>query len=405
MGFDEHSNRKRSKTFFSSFIGAIIGALLVIILLPMLSDAGLLPYSLTKQQTEQNVQMKRNAPEGIKKGVNLDVTTDVTKAFEKASPAVVGVINIQQQAGIGLFSNEVGETVEAGAGSGVIYKKDGDKAYIVTNNHVVEGANQLEISLHDGTRLPAKLLGRDQWTDLAVLEVAGDKIDAVIEIGDSEALKPGEPAIAIGNPLGKYSNSVTQGIISGTGRTVPVDLDGDGVPDWNADVLQTDAAINPGNSGGALINISGQLIGINSMKVAEQAVEGIGFSIPVNSALPIIADLEQYGEVKRPFLGVTISSLSDVSSYHWTNTLKLPNSVKGGVIITSVSALSAADKAGFQEYDVVVQLDDQKVNDVIALRKYIYEQKSIGDKIKVTYYRDGQKNTTELQLVEEKRVR
>lgn len=404
MSFDDYQTKKRSKVFFPSLIGAIIGALLVIVFLPFLSNAGLLPYSMTQQQKE-TVKTEKHEPAGLKKGVDLEVTTDVTKAFEKASPAVVGVVNIQKMSGIGLFSAEIGEAVEAGAGSGVIYKKDGDKAYIVTNNHVVEGASEIEVSLNDGTRIPAKLLGRDQWTDLAVLQVAAEKVKTAIEIGDSDSLKPGEPAIAIGNPLGKYSNSVTQGIISGIGRTVPVDLNGDGTPDWNADVLQTDAAINPGNSGGALINISGQLIGINSMKVAEQAVEGIGFSIPINSALTIIADLEKYGEVKRPFLGVTISSLTDVSSYHWQNTLKLPKDVQGGVIITSVSALSAADKAGLKEYDVIVQLDGNETNDVIELRKYIYEEKNIGDKVKVTYYRDGQKNTTELELVEEKRIR
>ncbi|HSH24613.1 MAG TPA: S1C family serine protease [Massilibacterium sp.] len=404
MSFDDYQTKKKSKVFFPSLIGAIIGALLVIVFLPFLSNAGLLSYSMTQQQKE-TVKTEKHEPAGLKKGVDLEVTTDVTKAFEKASPAVVGVVNIQKMSGIGLFSAEIGEAVEAGAGSGVIYKKDGDKAYIVTNNHVVEGASEIEVSLNDGTRIPAKLLGRDQWTDLAVLQVAAEKVKTAIEIGDSDSLKPGEPAIAIGNPLGKYSNSVTQGIISGIGRTVPVDLNGDGTPDWNADVLQTDAAINPGNSGGALINISGQLIGINSMKVAEQAVEGIGFSIPINSALTIIADLEKYGEVKRPFLGVTISSLTDVSSYHWQNTLKLPKDVQGGVIITSVSALSAADKAGLKEYDVIVQLDGNETNDVIELRKYIYEEKNIGDKVKVTYYRDGQKNTTELELVEEKRIR
>ena len=186
-----------------------------------------------------------------------------------------------------------------GTGSGVIYKKAGNKAYVVTNQHVVEGATHLEVTLTDGTKIPAKLLGGDIWTDLAVLEIDTNHVKKIAEFGNSDVLKMGEPVMAIGNPLGTtFSGSVTQGIISGINRTIPVDINQDGIMDWQAEVLQTDAAINPGNSGGALINIAGQLIGINSMKIAQSAVEGIGLSIPINYAKPIISDLEQFGVVK-----------------------------------------------------------------------------------------------------------
>src|SRR5690606_4172511 len=184
-------------------------------------------------------------------------------------------------------------------------------------------ADQLEVTLADGSKEPAQLRGSDMWTDLAVIEMKADHVDTVAEFGDSSTLKTGEPVIAIGNPLGlQFSGSVTQGIVSAIDRTVPIDLNKDGLVDWQAEVIQTDAAINPGNSGGALINIAGQLIGINSMKIATQAVEGIGFSIPINYARPIINDLEKYGEIKRPAIGVTLRDVAEVPAYHQQETLK-----------------------------------------------------------------------------------
>uniref|UniRef100_UPI0030C839CB S1C family serine protease n=1 Tax=Enterococcus faecium TaxID=1352 RepID=UPI0030C839CB len=153
--------------------------------------------------------------------------------------------------------------------------------------------------------------------DLAVLEIDAGHIKKIAEFGNSEALKMGEPVLAIGNPLGAtFSGSVTQGIISGINRTIPVDINLDGMIDWQAEVLQTDAAINPGNSGGALVNIAGQVIGINSMKIAESAVEGIGLSIPINYAKPIINDLEKFGEVKRPYMGVDLKSVNEIPGYY-----------------------------------------------------------------------------------------
>ena len=207
---------------------------------------------------------------------------------------------------------------EAGTGSGVIYKKDGEYAYIVTNHHVVDQADMIEIVLNDDTNLEAELLGSDLFTDLAVLRVDGNEIDSTIEMGSSDNVKVGEPVIAIGNPLGHmFAGSVTQGIISGKQRTIPQDFNQDGRPDWQAEVIQTDAAINPGNSGGALINIEGQLIGINSMKISQTIAQGIGFAIPIDTARPIIEELEETGKVTRPYLGVEIYSLDEVPKVEW----------------------------------------------------------------------------------------
>ncbi len=328
------------------------------------------------------------------------MTTAVTDAVDKTGDAVVGITNIQETNfwGSGPNSSNSG-TAEAGTGSGVVYKKSGGKAYIVTNNHVIEGASELEVTLSDGIKLPAELIGSDPWTDLAVITVDGDKVKTVAEFGKSATLKPGEPVIAIGNPLGlQFSGSITQGIISGLERTIEVDINQDGQTDWNTQVIQTDAAINPGNSGGALVNMSGQVIGINSMKIAEAAVEGIGLSIPIDSVIPIITDIEEYGEVKRPFLGVNLASVEEISQYHQQNTLKLPNGVTSGVAITGVQAGSPAAKAGIQEFDVIIEMDGETVNDVVELRQYLYNEKKVGEKIKLTFYRDGKKQTAEVAL-------
>lgn len=206
--------------------------------------------------------------------------------------------------------------------------------------------------------------------------------------------------IAIGSPLGtEFSGSVTQGIISGLNRAVPVDTNGDGTEDWEADVIQTDAAINPGNSGGALINIEGQVIGINSMKISMENVEGISFAIPSNTVEPIIEQLETEGEVERPSLGVSLRDVDTIPETQQKNILKLPDSVDYGAMVQQVVSGSAADKAGLKQYDVIVELNGQKVTNSMTLRKILYgNDVKIGDKVKVKYYRDGKEKSTDIKL-------
>jgi serine protease Do len=400
--YDEDESRfrqpkeKKGRFFLSSLIGAIIGALLVILAVPTLSNYGLLPYSVQPTNQIQVPETKGNTT--TTQNVSLKVNTDVTNAVEKAGDAVVGITNIQSTS----FWSQNGGGQEAGTGSGVIYKKENGKAFIVTNNHVIEGASQLEVTLADGTKIPATLKGSDPWTDLAVLEVDGNSIKTIAEFGDSDTLKPGEPVIAIGNPLGLgFSGSVTSGIISGVERTIPVDLNRDGIEDWQVEVLQTDAAINPGNSGGALINIAGQVIGINSMKIAQEAVEGIGLSIPITTAIPIIKSLEQYGEMIRPTMGVQLRNLTEISAYHQKETLKMPNDVTEGVMIEAVVANSPAGRAGLKELDVIVEMDGEAISDVISLRKHLYNEKKIGDKMTVKFYREGKLDEATLTLSDE----
>lgn len=393
----ENYNAKRQKGnrggwFLAGFVGAILGGLLMFFALPALSN--FVPYNMDLGDTETESQGGTENQSGITKNVSVNVNSAITDIVDDVSDAVVGVVNLQEAG----FWNETGE---AGTGSGVIYKKDGENAFVVTNHHVIEGASQVEISLSDGTRVPAEILGSDVLTDLAVLRVNSEKIKKIAEFGDSDAVKPGEPVIAIGNPLGlQFSGSVTQGIISGTERAIPIDENGDGQVDWNAEVLQTDAAINPGNSGGALINLDGKVIGINSMKIAEAAVEGIGLSIPANHAIPIIEDLEKYSEVRRPFMGIGMRSLNEVSSYHKEQTLRLPEDITEGVIVMSVVPVSPATQAGLQEFDVITEFAGEKVKDIIELRKVLYDQ-DVGDTVEVKYYRNGEEMSGKMKLGEE----
>lgn len=379
---EKRSVKKGSKGgyFFSGLIGVLIGALIVWLMMPSL--VGIMPGENTLNENETS----QVSPETTR--LSAEITTDVTTAVEKAANSVVGVTNIQSSSD---FLNPSGSSQEAGTGSGVIYKKVDGKAYVVTNNHVIQGANQIEVTLADGAKVEAKLLGTDIWTDLAVLEMDASKVKTVAEFGDSEVLKQGETVIAIGNPLGlDFSGSVTTGVVSGKDRAIPVDLNGDGQEDWQAEVLQTDAAINPGNSGGALVNLAGQLIGINSMKIAQSTVEGIGLAIPINSAIPVIEDLERFGEMKRPSMGVTLVDVTNVSAFHQRDTLKLPEEVSTGVVVDQVVGNSPAEVAGLKRYDVIVEMDGEKIENIIELRQHLYNEKEVGDKLNIKVYRSGQ---------------
>lgn len=376
--------------FFSGLIGVMIGALIVWLMLPSL--VGIMPGNESSNNDSDTLSTSTQQ-------LTADITTDVTGAVEKAANAVVGVTNIQSTSN---FLSPSNEEQDAGTGSGVIYKKSGDKAYVVTNNHVIEGANQIEVTLADGTKIEAKLLGTDIWTDLAVLEMDASKVSTVAEFGNSDSLKQGETVIAIGNPLGlDFSGSVTTGVVSGKDRAIPVDLNGDNQVDWQAEVLQTDAAINPGNSGGALVNLAGQLIGINSMKISQETVEGIGLAIPVNSAIPIIEDLEEFGEVKRPAMGVTLVDVTNVSAYHQRETLRLPEEVTTGVVIDQVVEDSPAGIAELEQYDVIVEMDGEKIENMIDLRKHLYNEKEVGDNLNLKVYRQGQLMEVTLKLTDD----
>ena len=347
---------------------------------------------------------------------NVKGTSDATKAFNKVSGAVVSVINLQKQQSLGdsMFggltsdygnssskNSDSSDLQTASEGSGVIYKKQGGTAYIVTNNHVVAGSNALQVLLSDGTKLTATLVGTDEQTDLAVLKIDSAKVSEVADFADSSKIEPGQAVLAIGSPLGsEYATSVTEGIISATKREVDA-TDESGNSLGKATVIQTDAAINPGNSGGPLVNLAGQVVGINSMKLASSSdgtsVEGMGFSIPSDTVVSIINELEKNGKVERPALGVTMVDLSNVSTSDQSSVLKLPTSVSGGVVVMGMTDGSAAAEAGLKKYDVITKIDDTEIAGSGDLRDALYKHK-VGDTIKISYYRDGKEKTVDAKL-------
>ncbi|MFC4778311.1 S1C family serine protease [Paenibacillus sp. GCM10023252] len=363
------------------------------------------------------------------------------QAAAKVRPAVVSVINEQAMA-LGMDEAaegaEEGTLEEAGVGSGVIYKKSGGKALIITNYHVVANAAAVKAVLMNGEKREAKVVGKDQITDLAVLEIDAAGIDVVAEIGDSQKLRAGEFVMAIGNPLG-LGDSLTMGIVSKTRQIVPVSLNQDGVYDWEQEVIQIDASINNGNSGGPLIDMNGRVVGINSMKVADLGVEGIGFAIPMANAQPIVNSLVEHGKVPRPYIGVYTLDLEqywaqqgmlegsegaeagsdvegdggeqdkdgdgkddgaegDEGSNRDASELKLPDEVFDGVIVLEASG--PAKKAGLEFNDVIVKLDGKSIGSTLELRQYIYANKKIGDELEVTYFRGGKEQTVTLKLAE-----
>ncbi|MFB4168794.1 S1C family serine protease [Virgibacillus sp. JSM 102003] len=397
-------NNKRSRWLVPALAGIIIGMIIILVALPTLLKSDVLPKAWTAP-IETASDKTQSSPESSGY-VSVDISTQVTDVVENVSPAVVGVVNIQHKGNFweqqGGKNGQNGQN-QTGTGSGVIYKKADGYAYVITNHHVIDGADTVEVVLSNDKHVEAEILGSDLFSDLAVLRMNGKQVQKPIEMGTSENVKVGEPAIAIGNPLGMmFSGSVTQGVISGKQRTIPQDFNQDGRADWQAEVIQTDAAINPGNSGGALINMNGNLIGINSMKINQEAVEGIGFAIPIDSARPIIKELEKTGKVTRPYLGVEIYSLEEVPQTEWDDTLNLPEGVNGGVYVWSVESLSPADKAGIERLDVIVAVGGKEVMNIIDLRKVLYQEKEVGDSLKVTYYRDGEKKETTIKLGEQR---
>ena len=325
-------------------------------------------------------------------------TTSTSEAVDKVKNAVVSVITYSDSSNQGLFEKEDNSDSQISSeGSGVIYKKEGKYAYLVTNTHVINGAKKVDILLADGNKVPGEVVGSDVYSDIAVVRISADKATAVAEFGDSNQLTVGETAIAIGSPLGTdYANSVTQGIISSQGRNVK--LKADNGQNISTRALQTDAAINPGNSGGPLINIQGQVIGITSSKISnngQTSVEGMGFAIPANDVVNIIKQLEEKGKVVRPALGIQMMDLSNLSTSDLSQ-LKLPEKISGGVLVRStLENMPASDK--LQRYDVITKIDDTDIESTADLQSALYSHQ-INDTIKVTFYRDGKQQTTSIKL-------
>ena len=391
----EHKKPRRSfKPVLSSIISGVVGGALVLGVTTFTNDQQP-SVTETNQAVETAAQNESSTSTANTQALSTG-SNSIADIVDSLSPAIVGITNLQTQKTGDIFQNSTGESVESGTGSGVIFKKEGDAGYIITNNHVIEGAQSIEVTLYSGDKVEAELVGTDALTDIAVLKINAEHVEVVAEMGDSSELRTGEDVIAIGNPLGEeFTRTVTQGIISGVDRTIDVTTS---EGNWALDVLQTDAAINPGNSGGPLINMSGQVIGINSLKITESGVEGLGFAIPSNDVLPIAEELMNNGKIQRPFLGVGLVEMSEIPQYYLQEQMNLPDDVKEGVVVGTVSPNSPADEAGLQQQDVIVSMNDQAITNASDLRKFLYTETEIGDEVDVTLYRAGKKVTVKIKL-------
>ena len=334
----------------------------------------------SRQELIATLNGDRQETSGIGETVQREGELATTEIAKLVGPAVVGITGVVEN-----YISIFGSSQSKSQGSGIILSADG---YIVTNNHVVENTNSIQVILNTGKEYEAKMIGADAQTDLAVIKIEPEEALTVAKLGDSTKLEVGERVVAIGNPMGvEFFGSVTQGIVSAVNRTVSID-------NRTMNLIQTDAAINSGNSGGALINVYGEVIGINSVKVSSTGVEGMGFAIPISEANPIISDLLEHGYVKgRPVIGISTRDVNEymAKSYSWPI----------GVQVMEVTS-QAASNAGLQQGDIITAVNGEKVETGEALNK-VKDKHKPGDVLKLDVYKyaTGKNETVEVTLSEQ----
>lgn len=338
------------------------------------NQLGLTSGRVVVQSVERNLDT-----EAISQGSAGGTTLSLQDVSAIVQPSVVAITTEQMVSANTWFG---GSYVQSGAGSGVIISADG---YMLTCAHVVNGASNIKVQLSDGTEYTATLVGGDTAADIAVLKVDATNLTPAV-LGDSDALAVGETALAVGNPLGTLSNTVTNGIISAVNRTVTVEKN-------NMTLIQTNASISPGNSGGGLFNGNGELIGIVNAKSGATSAEGIGFAIPINTAMTIAQDLIENGYVKRPQLGVKILEINDATTAMQYGVSKY------GVYIAELTPGGGAEKAGLKLGDRIVAIGDVAVSSTLDVRGYI-EDLNIGDTVTLQIERDGKLMSVEVTLME-----
>lgn len=272
------------------------------------------------------------------------------------------------------------------SGSGFVYKKDGTYGYIMTNHHVIDGADKVIITFSNDDQIEGKVTGSDEYLDLAVVKVDVGSITAVAKLGDSQKSNVGDTIITVGSPVGyEYRGTVTRGTLSGKNRMVEVSVAS--TNDFVMNVIQIDAAINPGNSGGPLVNINGEVIGINSLKLVEEEVEGMGFAIPIEYAMNYVDELEIGKEIERPLIGISMLNVTDTYRLYQQG-IKIDDDIESGVAIIAVTQDSGAAKGGLRKGDVILSVNGNKVSNAAYLKYELYKC-NVGDTIEITYMRDG----------------
>ncbi len=378
--YRSHSSRGRKAMVMSLAAAGMVAGLCG--LLGVTAGATAVYYGLRQQATPVQAGASTNAGLVVP-AAPVDPNAAVTETVSRVGPAVVTVVNhlTQQAATLG----QDGEP--KASGSGFIIS---DQGYIVTNNHVVDGAGTLEVILADGINLPAALVGADPFADIAVVRVDGT-MPARLAFGDSDSLKPGESVIAIGSPLGDFKNTVTVGVVSGKGRSV-----GSGVGYEQQDLIQTDAAINPGNSGGPLVNLAGEVVGVNTLVVrgsslSGAAAEGLGFAVPSNTARAVAEELIANGRVIRPYLGVTWEAIPPDTSAQ--------RGLPQGIAITEVVQDGPAQRAGLLRGDIVTGLNGQAIDEEHPFINQLLGYRP-GQAVTVDILRNGQRLQLQITLGE-----
>ena len=284
-----------------------------------------------------------------------------------------------------------------GTGTGFVYDKDDKNGYIMTNHHVIESGDTIKITYSNDSETTATVVGSDEFADIAVLKVDKDTVLSTATIGKSSDINVGDTVFTIGSPMGiEYKGTVTKGILSGKDRLVSVSVGNSNSADWIMNVMQTDAAINPGNSGGPLCNANGEVIGINSMKIVQTTIEGIGFAIPIEDAVMYAESLRENGKINRPYIGVSMINASNTMQLLYSG-IRLNKDITEGVVVVDVEKSSPASKAGIKSEDVIVKVGNDKVASVAEFRYRLYSYE-VGDTVELTVNRDGQEKTFKVKL-------
>lgn len=314
--------------------------------------------------------------------VNITETNTIKESIEKVYDSVVTV-------------EAYSYGVKSSLGTGIVYKTDDQYGYVLTNNHVISGSSSFKITNNNGEEADATLLGSDEYVDAAVLKIDVKYVMNVAEFGDSTKLEIGDTVFTVGTPVSKqYAGTVTKGIVSGKERTVTTTLSSGG--NFMIDVIQTNAAINPGNSGGPLCNINGEIVGINTLKLVQNEVEGMGFAIPIEMVTSILDRLENNEKITRPLLGVTLMDI-DNDYYLRRNNIYIDSSIKNGTVIFQVEDNGTASEIGLKKGDVLLKVDNIEIQNTTHF-KYLLYKHQVGDKVKIEYFSDNETKTVEVTL-------
>ncbi|PTH50055.1 S1C family serine protease, partial [Staphylococcus capitis] len=322
-----------------------------------------------------------------------------TTTMKNANNSVKSVVTVQNNVSNNTTIPKSKSGSDNEIGSGVVYKKVGDSIYILTNAHVVGDKDKQKVTYNNNKSVEGKVVGKDKWSDIAVVKAKlSDENMKPITLGDSNNLVLGQSILVVGNPLGvDFKGSVSKGIISGLDRHVPVDIDKDNSYDVLMKAFQVDAPVNPGNSGGAVVDKDGRLIGIISLKIDMENVEGMAFAIPINDVRKIAQQLEDKGKVQYPNTGIKIKNVADISSEE-REEANLPSSVNNGVLVNDVKENSLGEKSGLKKDDVIVELDGKTVEDNLRYRQIIFSHRDDLKTLTAKIYRNGTEKTIQIKL-------